>query len=87
MRIEGNTIIFKSNPEYYFNEFLGLKCNTVRKIQNEELTDFNIFRQLAFKWIEIHLNSQDGKDEFYFKREVTNICRFEGFWIISWRHE
>jgi hypothetical protein len=94
MRIEGNTIIFKSDPHNYFKEFHGLKPCTIRRISLwSELKDFELF-YLAY----LH-NRSNVRSELYhvkiinsstheeFTRVITDITEFEGLWVISWRPE
>jgi len=39
MKVQGNTIYFKSDPKNFENEISGAKRNTVRMITNQEVED------------------------------------------------
>ena len=87
MKIENNTIIFKSAPEYYQKEKSGLKCNTVRQITKpDEYKAFHYFYRyfdiLHNKTIKI-INSESGE---YFTRRLSDINTFKEFYIFSWGH-
>lgn len=91
MRVEGNTIIFKSTVNNYFKEFMGIKPNTIRKIPSNEEAVFLEFKKNLNKdsMIQIfHVRSDGNISGYYFERHITDISNFEGWiWIISWRHE
>ena len=87
MKIQGSTIIFKSDSENYFKEFHGLKPCTIRRISLwSELKEFESF-----------LNRYNSHDQLYhikiinsstheeFERIITDITEFEGLWVISWK--
>lgn len=86
MKIEGNTIYFKSEPEYFQKEIKGLKCNTVRWLNWDEYADLTKFTYLIDKKISISCNDRS------FIRKITDISKV-GFVInlhlivISWKHE
>jgi len=87
MKIENNTIIFKSTPEYYQKEKYGLKCNTVREILNpiefKALVDFfQDFNIIPNKKITI-INSETNDS---FVRRLTDISFYKGLYIFSWEH-
>lgn len=79
------TIHFKSTPENWRKEFLGLKRNTVRKMPEEIDVRFEILydyeqEKLNLLTIEIE-NTKTGE---VFNREVKDVTRWEEFFIISW---
>ena len=82
------TIRFKSTPEHFRKEYLGLKLNTVRKSDSDlrfNVLDEFIANKLDLLIIEIE-NTETG--EFFF-RKVTNVTKFsttnfEDYYIISW---
>jgi hypothetical protein len=85
------TIAFKSIPENFRKEYLGLKSNTVRDleedspendIRRELLKDF-IGGKLTFLTVQI----KNTITEEYFLRNVTDVTKFDGLYIISWKHE
>ena len=87
MKIENNTIIFKSAPEYYQKEKSGLKCNTVRQITKPDeykaFHDFyRCFEAISNKTIKI-INSESGES---FLRRITDISIFKEVYIFSWEH-
>lgn len=93
MKIDGNTITFKSIDDFYFKEKAGIKPNTVRFLEDwdeiTEMENFEIDLENEVKYITIqnkispHLN---------FKRQIRDISRIYTtpqmwVWIISWFHE
>lgn len=79
------TIQFKSIPEYYRREKLGIKNNTVRKIDKDDIR-FEILEEFELQVInnlEIEIINTDTQEKF--TREVTDVCAFDGYYIISWR--
>ena len=78
-------ITFKSVPEYYRRESLGLKNNTVRKVEVEDVR-FDIlsdFEMEAITDLEIEIINTDTKESFV--KRVTDVCKFDEYYIISWR--
>ena len=82
-----NVIIdFKSIPELYEKENLGLKSNTVRRKDDENDLRFQVLdgwicatiKNLAIRII----NSKDTTQ--FFERAVTDVTKWEGLYIISW---
>jgi hypothetical protein len=91
MRIEGNTIIFKSDPHNYFKEFHGLKPCTIRRISLwSEMKEFEEFyttwkyRSPNMPLPEIKIINSITHESF--TRTISDITEFEGHWIISWSH-
>lgn len=90
MKIEGNTIIFKSDDDVYFKEEAGIKPNTVRFVwEKHEIPEMvNFFKEIEseVKYIEIH---NRRSPYLFFKRQIRDITYFEDrlVWIISWFHE
>ena len=90
MRIDGDTIVVKSLATNFYREREGKKCNTVRQFRmwsemkafEEFLMDYDFARPNKKARI---LLSPDGVESF--ERTITDICPFDGYWIISWRHE
>lgn len=93
MKIEGNTVIFKSDPRHYYDECSGRKCNTVRRFSVwSEMKEFEKFRldfdaEKPNKKIRIINSMLKTPLQESFTRTITDISQFEGYWIISWRHE
>ncbi|MGL5648321.1 MAG: hypothetical protein ACRDDY_10750 [Clostridium sp.] len=86
---------FKSTPQNYEKEKIGVKSNTVRKIYPEEFkfkrikclleeleNSNNRIRMLLEMdlWIEI-TNTETGES---FERHIWDITEFDGYYIISW---
>ena len=90
MKIEGNTIIFKSTLYNYYKEFIGHKPNTIREIiypsEFKQFVDF--MRELSLDSkimiLETKHNEETGKS---FTRYLTDITPFKEYFIFSWKHE
>ena len=87
MGIDDFKVTFKSTPENWFKEYIGLKCNTVRKFKSGEydtrqelLTQF--LQQPYNLWVEI-VNTETSAR---FQRCVTDVTVYEGMYIISWEN-
>lgn len=80
-------IKFKSTPENWRKEYLGLKPNTVRKfsetddIRKEILCDF-----MDGTWNLIDIEIENTKTSEVFFRRITDVTIYDEFYIISWRH-
>lgn len=79
-------IDFKSTPENYRKEYLGLKRNTVRKFGlepdvREELLNKYLIGELDNLYIRIIKTSTSES----FERQVTDVTLFEGIYVISWQ--
>ena len=80
-------IIFKSTPEIWRKEYLGLKPNTIRLIELEDerlkiIKDF-IAGKINIVDIEI-INTETGE---YFIRRLIDVTKFNTTYILSWKHE
>ncbi len=81
-------IVFKSFPEYWRKEYLGLKPNTLRKIDATDDVRWEILNDFIFgKWNLIDIEIENTETKEVFVRRVTDVTRFEDFFIISWEHE
>ena len=85
--IKNKTIRFKSIPEYWNKEKLGLKSNTVRKRDPEEPDDERF--ELLDEWInrplnEINIEIENTETGKTFSRNVSDVTLWEGMYIISW---
>lgn len=95
MNIEGNIITFKSDPENFYKEKHGLKPCTIRKIcldseKKEAERFFNDFNTEVdsigmLKVSKIRIKNTITKEAF--ERTLTDITKFEGLWVFSWRSE
>lgn len=78
---------FKSNEDYWYKERINAKCNTVRKIDLDDIR----FRELI-AWAEIGWNDGDiqiiiqscDDEHIYFTRDITDISIWNDLMIISW---
>ncbi len=85
MRIEGNTVIFRSMPSMYEKEESGVKPNTVRILDDDEALPI---MTMGDNLTHIRIEMWKGKG---FTRELTDISvagRLLGktIYIFSWRH-
>ena len=95
MKIEGNTITFKSTPGNFSAEVTGNKCCTVRVLSYEEDSEMfaafeNEFRQGEKKRIRIIMPGIIH--DVCFERNVTNITRIgeilnHFIFEICWKHK
>lgn len=78
-------ITFKSYQENFKKEFLGLKRNTIRKFEDndirKEVLDMWINNETTQITIEI-INKANPQESF--KREVTDVSFWDGYYVISW---
>jgi len=82
------TIRFKSTQENWRKEYLGLKCNTVRKFDDKGDVRFQILRDFAFeRWSAINVEIENSDTMETFCRRVTDVTEYDGYYIISWRHQ
>jgi hypothetical protein len=79
---------FKSLPEYYEKERLGLKCNTVRLHDKRGDNRFNLLDLwLAGELRELYVKIKNTDTKKIFKRKITDVTKFDDYYIISWRHQ
>lgn len=101
MKIEKNTIVFKSTPVNFRKEKTGIKCNTVRKIQKYRGPFSDIYSNefLNFDYDKEHIvmiriiNTESGES---FLRRLSDMTRafcfeenniFYETWVFSWIRE
>lgn len=86
MNITGDTIFFKSIPEFYLIEKYGDKPHTERQIAGKEL---ELFYKARHDLKHISITNTDTND--HFTRELTNISRVRfpetQIWIFSWENK
>ena len=86
MRIEGNTVIFRSYPSMYEKEESGVKPNTVR------ILDFCEISQVIENWKELkYIRIEEVGHDRSFTRELTDITEVgellgKEVFVFSWRH-
>ena len=89
MRIEGDTIFFKTGPEWYFAEKNGLKPFTIRLVTEAEWDDIKCWWNGAGLHKNIQISSTFSGDGFNRPVELIGVC-MEGLGqrliFISWRH-
>lgn len=73
-------ITFKSTPENYEKEKSGMKSNTFRRIDENDIRFITLRNGCTF--IEI-MNSDTFRS---FTREITDYTEYNGYGIISWKH-
>ncbi len=80
------TIEFKSTPENFRKEYLGLKRNTVRRIdESGEDKRYSTMLQFMFKDITVlQIIIINTLTEERFTRQVKDITKWDGIYIISW---
>jgi hypothetical protein len=84
----GDTVIFKSRPECFHKEMAGLKPNTIRYLEGEELALFKQYQD-QLKTI----NIQHTQSPMRFTRTLSDISTLSfideqavGEWVLlSWR--
>lgn len=81
---------FKSNKEFYEKERKGIKNNTVRIIDIDDMRffDLNYYMIHGFKpgEIQIEIVNNDEIDR-YFVRDIVDISVYRDQMIISWNHK
>lgn len=76
-------VLFNSWPEYWEKEKSGAKPNTFRKVDEKDDRFIRLRNAVAKKIIVFK-----GKDSgHFFIREITDYTEFDGWAIISWKHE
>jgi len=79
------TITFKSTPENWTKEYLGLKCNTLRKPDKEQDVRFEVIADyLNGQITKINVEIENTRTHEKFVRPITDITFFDGYFIISW---
>ena len=81
-------ISFKSTPENWREEYLGLKYNTVRKKGSDDDIRFILladFIEEDLNLLEIEIVNPETNESFV--RTVTDVTLYEDIYIISWRHK
>jgi hypothetical protein len=84
-------VYFKSELDNFFKEFRGTKCNTVRKIDEDD-ERFNLLRMgcVAITIVPVYPNMHNANvmtphPEHLFSRQISDYTEFDGYGIISWR--
>lgn len=85
------TIYFKSTPNNWRKEYLGIKPNTLRSFETI-LNSIDIRKEILDKYLLCELNlinivitNTETKETF--TREVTDVTFFNEMYIISWKHK
>ena len=95
MKIEGDTIVFKSYKQNYEPEERGEKCCTVRVIPDNEWQDVLDFIYAFVTWqkgaIRIRITLANDS-AYYFERQITHVqilgeILYSKLLLFCWRHE
>jgi len=80
-------IVFKSNPINFIREATGTKSNTIRKPdQDGHDARFRILdKYIQGEKMNLYVGIQHTKLNETFFRKVSDVTKFEGLYIISWR--
>lgn len=81
-----DTISFKSLPQYWWKEYIGLKNNTLRIIEPSDKR-LRLIRAFIEQPFELQIEIINTNDNASFFRIVSDITEFEGYYIISWKTE
>ncbi|MHC1571566.1 MAG: hypothetical protein ACXQTL_02220 [Methanosarcinales archaeon] len=90
MKIEGDTVIFKSEPQYFYKEESGLKRNTVKILNTAEHKTLLMAQPSRIRIV----NTCEPQE--YFEHELTDlsnistlfeVCEDRFVFVFSWRHE
>lgn len=89
MRFEEKKYTFKSNIRFFEEERIGLKPNTVRKIdlndQRFQALIFHYYRNFIPGEIEIIIESSENPSR-NFARKLKHIAIWDDLMILSWEH-
>jgi len=82
------TISFKSTPDNWKKEYLGIKRNTVRVFNSNKDKDdirFDILQRYVFngEWL-LKVEIVNTETDESFIREVTDVTLYQSIFIISW---
>jgi hypothetical protein len=82
------TIQFKSTPENWIKEYTGLKSNTIRKFTESN----DVRKEILRDWIDnitkiINIEIYNTTTQEFFTRRITDVTKFEDYFIISWNSE
>jgi len=84
-------ITFKSNNENFIKEKSGVKNNTFRKVDlnDERFLELLLIakRGIPNELGKIRIQNADIIWEADFEREITDITFWDGYVIITWKHE
>lgn len=79
------TIKFKSTPDNWRKEYLGLKRNTIRKPDTEQDVRFDVISDHVNETVNlVNIEIENTITNETFTREVTDITYFNEWFIISW---
>ena len=73
-----SVVTFKSIPLNYNKEFIGIKPNTLRKIDETDIR----FKALRDGCSRIRIVNTETHE--YFEREIIDYTEWDGYAIISW---
>lgn len=76
-------IKFKSTPENWKKELIGLKPNTVRKKDDD--VRFDILEKFIQEPFELIIYIENTVTKSIFNRQVQDVTKFDDYYIISWK--
>jgi len=79
-------IKFKSNPKFYEKEIRGIKPNTVRIFEKNDIRFkvLNDFIDGDYDILYIQIINTETKKSFI--RAISDVSLYNGYYIISWQH-
>ena len=80
---DNTALVFKSIPEMYEKEKDGRKPNTLREVEKGDKRLTNLTNWPQFPLDIIIINTESGE---HFRREITDITFWKGWWLISWKN-
>lgn len=93
MRIEGNTIFFKSIDDFYFKEKAGIKPNTVRFVDDSDemkaVANFAADMESETLYIEVCNKLSPNLSFKRTLRDISEVYRTSQMrvWLFSWFHD
>jgi len=80
-------ITFKSIQDNFRKEMLGIKNNTIRKFEGDDLRRdiLDDFKEGCINCLDIEIVHVDTKEMFV--REVKDVTLWQGWYIITWKGE
>jgi len=80
---------FKTTGEIYYKERIGLKPNTVRKIDlnDDRFLDLISIAYKGFNDNKIEIKIIHAQTKDYFIREIEDVTIWDNLMIISWKHK
>ena len=77
-------ITFKSTPDNWRKEYLGLKRNTMREFEGIDNREELLLRYINGLCNILFIEISNTKTQEIFRRTVTDVTKFQYYYIISW---